>query len=329
MANLSLETFKKLCEPGTRLPWLRDWLLSQVWTTSRYESLSPVDFLKQGEREVNEVEEVIAEAAPRLYGELLGNVPPERDVRTFLERQRPCAVVVFDGLSLREVPLLLRLASKSRLKLVEPANVTFAAVPSETIDFVRQRLGIGNVAPSDLPRRQTLREAGIAAYYYDAPSRQFSLDPTAEALLLWSSFPDITYKDSGARFAQHFEHIHAQLETAWMNTVQRIPQGRKILVTSDHGYVYFDAGMNFPRPDSAVRPLTQYFGGERSKSISAAGSPPSHPDLITLQSHDVAIIRGRVQTHPPGPSSNKLYKHGGLSLMEMLTPWIVLTSDIQ
>lgn len=36
------------------------------------------------------------------------------------------------------------------------------------------------------------------------------------------------------------------------------------------------------------------------------------------------MVRGRVQTHPPGPASARLYKHGGLSLMEMLTPWIVL-----
>jgi hypothetical protein len=31
-----------------------------------------------------------------------------------------------------------------------------------------------------------------------------------------------------------------------------------------------------------------------------------------------------VQTHSSGQASSKLYKHGGLSLMEMLTPWIVL-----
>ena len=30
----------------------------------------------------------------------------------------------------------------------------------------------------------------------------------------------------------------------------------------------------------------------------------------------VAMIRGRVQTHATGQASSKLYKHGGLSLME-------------
>jgi hypothetical protein len=327
MGNLSSVIFERLTVPGSRLEWLRDWLLGQVWASDRYASLSPLQFLEQGERVVNELEEVIAAAAPRLYDELLSAAPRERNVRSFLDERQPCAVVIFDGLSLREIPVLLRLASASRLKLSEPIDFSFAAVPSETVDFIEQRLGIGCIAPSQLPSRASLREAGIAAYYYDSITRRHILDASASALLLWSSFPDQTYGDSGARFAQHFEQMHTLLETAWMNTVQQIPPSRTILVTSDHGYVYFGSGMNAPRSNSAVRPLTGYLGGERAKRISAAGEPPAHPDLLRMCERDLAIIRGRVQTHPPGAASNKLYKHGGLSLMEMLTPWIVLTSE--
>jgi hypothetical protein len=36
------------------------------------------------------------------------------------------------------------------------------------------------------------------------------------------------------------------------------------------------------------------------------------------------MVRGRVQTHPRGEGARKLYKHGGMSLMEMLVPWLVL-----
>ena len=43
-----------------------------------------------------------------------------------------------------------------------------------------------------------------------------------------------------------------------------------------------------------------------------------------LQDHGVSMIRGRVQTHPRGEAARKLYKHGGLSLMKMLTPWVIL-----
>lgn len=327
MGSLSSEIFERLTAPGSRLEWLRDWLLRQVWANDRYTSLSPLQYLEQGECAVNELEEVIAAAAPRLYDELLRAAPRERNVRSFLEEQQPCAVVIFDGLSLREIPVLLRLAAASRLKLCEPIDFSFAAIPSETVDFIDQRLGIGFIAPSQLPSRASLRGAGIAAYYYDNLTRRHILDASAPAFLLWSSFPDQTYGDSGARFAQHFEHMHTLLETAWINIVQQIPKSRTILVTSDHGYVYFGSGMNAPRSNSTVRPLTSYLGGERAKRISATGVPPAHPDLIVMLERDVAIIRGRVQTHPPGAASNKIYKHGGLSLMEMLTPWIVLTSE--
>lgn len=327
MPRFARETFERLSFPGSRIGWLREWLLGRVWTSERYDSMPAGEYLEQGEKEVNETEEVIAAAAPRVYDELLGTVSEGRDVRRFLFERHPCAVVIFDGLSLREVPLLLRLAEKSKLRLVEPIDFSFAAVPSETLEFVDQRLGFGRVSPSALPGRRTPGEQGIAISYYDTPSRRFKLDDTADALLLWSSFPDNTYSDSGARFKEHFDQMHVMLETAWKNTVQQIPAGRNILITSDHGYAYFGSGMSFSRNVSAMRPLTQYLGGERFKRISEAGTPPDHPDLITLADRDLAIIRGRAQTHPPGPQSTKLYKHGGLSLMEMLTPWVVLTSS--
>jgi hypothetical protein len=36
----------------------------------------------------------------------------------------------------------------------------------------------------------------------------------------------------------------------------------------------------------------------------------------------VAMIKGRVKTKSTGDAASRLYKHGGLSLMEMLVPWI-------
>jgi hypothetical protein len=326
MPRLTRDAFDSLTASGSRLPWLRRWLLGEIWTSERYTAMTPVEFLEGGERKVNDLEEVIAAGAPRVYDELLGSVPPARDVRTFLNEHRPCALVVFDGLSLREVPLLLQLAEKSRFSLTSEVDFSFAAVPSETVDFVEQRLGFGRVAPSQLPGRQALKQQGIAAYYYDSPARVHRLDEQAEALLLWSSFPDQTYSDSGARFAQHFGQMHTFLETAWMNIVQRIPSGRRVLITSDHGYVYFGAGMSFSRTNAALRPLNAYVGGERFRCTSELDSVPEHADLLLLRDRNVAMIRGRVQTHPPGPASARLYKHGGLSLMEMLTPWVELST---
>lgn len=323
MPSLSRETVDRLVDAGPRLPWIQDWLLGSVWTDQRYEELGPLRYLERGEHEVNDLEEVLAAAAPRIYDELVDSPTPDRDVRQFLDGSTSSALVVFDGMSVREIPIALRLAVHSGLSVKE-AGVALAGAPSETVQFVEQRLGAGRVSPSQLPTRRELKDRGVATYYYDNPNQRHRFDDSARALFLWSSFPDQTYKDSGARFAQHFEQMHAMLETAWVNTVQQLPPNRTILVTSDHGYIYFGAGMSFSRSNPALRPLTAWLGGERSRVLAGSGDTPDHPDLAILRHAGVAMIRGRVQTHPPGQSANKLYKHGGLSLMEMLCPWIVL-----
>src|SRR3990172_8768920 len=112
MPRLTRDIFDRLTAPGPRLPWVRDWLMGEVWTRARYETLGPLPYLERGEQAVNDLEEVIAAAAPRLYDELTGEPPPDRALRTFLEETRPCAAVVFDGLSLREIPVILRLAEE-------------------------------------------------------------------------------------------------------------------------------------------------------------------------------------------------------------------------
>ncbi len=323
MPAFTRDIFDRLAAPGPRLDWLADWLTDSVWSPERFSTFQPVTYLQEGERTVNEIEEVIASSAPRTYDELT-TVPANREVSQFLDGPAPSAVAVFDGLSLRELPALLRLAEAAGFT-VEEKGIGLAALPSETVDFVEQRLGCGRVGPSSLPGRRDLRDRGIEAYYYAHPGERHTLDPDARALLLWSSFPDNTYKDSGARFAEHFMQIQALLESAWKATVMSIPRGRRILVTSDHGYVFLGPGLSFARQREELRPLSAYLGGERYARLSESGESPSHEDLRVYPARDVAVLKGRVQHHPPGPSANKLYKHGGLSLMEMLTPWLVFS----
>ncbi len=319
------EAFDGLVQPGPRLPWLSQWLLGKIWAMERYATLGAVEFLTRGEKQVNELEEVLASAAPRIYDEFLSPLPPDRDVYAFLTAAPGIAVVVFDGLSLREVPLLLDLAEQSGMQ-AQAASYSFAAIPSETLSFIDQRLKLRSTSPGQLPQKRELRNQGIQAYYYSHTNERHQLDHDARAILLWSSFPDQTYADSGARFARHFEQIHNMLETAWQNTVQQIPKGRKVLITSDHGYVYFGAGLDFSRDRASLRSLSDFLGGERHRFLVGQESPPAHPDLSILEDKKLAILRGRVKPHFQGPASNKLYRHGGLSLMEMLVPWVVLQS---
>jgi len=326
MGVMTPNILEKLTDPGPRLPWLADWLLEEVWSERNYREKPAGQYLQSGEQLVKELEEVLCAAASRVYDGFLEPVPADRHLKNYLTSGQRCAAVVFDGLSLREVPLLKRLVEQSGLRVVEE-GWSVAATPSETADFIASRLGVGSIAPTQLPASAQLRSEGIACYYLRQVNERCSLNPSAQAILIWSSFPDYRYTERDAKFPELFENLHSMMMTAWQNSVQAIVQespGRRILITSDHGYVYFGSGCSFDWDNATVAPLTAYFGGERFARLDEKPNPPEHHGVHLLRDRGIAMIRGRVQTHPRGEGARKLYKHGGMSLMEMLTPWIVL-----
>ncbi|HUT59381.1 MAG TPA: hypothetical protein VNA25_16145 [Phycisphaerae bacterium] len=329
MGCLTINVLDRLSQGGPRLPCMAAWLMEEVWSDANYQAKSPADYLQAGEKAVNELEEVIAAAAGRIYDEMLQPVPTARNLREFLLTAQPCAAIVFDGLSLREVPLIRRLSAESGLRIVEE-GWSVASVPSETVDFIAGRLGVGAIGPSQLPGSGQLKSLGVSAVWLDQVNQKRLLDSDAPAILVWSAFPDYRYKERDARFAEMFEHLQNMMMTAWQNSVQEVVQhapGRRILVTSDHGYVFFGSGCSFPWDNAEISPLTEYLGGERFSRLAEKPDPPQHRGLAVLKDRGVAMIRGRVQTHPRGEGARKLYKHGGMSLMEMLVPWLVLEQD--
>lgn len=326
MRAITPNILEKLTQPGPRLPWLADWLLNEVWSERNYREKSAGQYLQSGEQLVNELEEVLCAAASRVYDAFLEPVPADRHLKNYLTSRLPCAAVVFDGLSLREVPLIKRLAEQSGLRVVEE-SWSVAATPSDTVDFIASRLGVGSIAPTQLPSSAQLRSDGIACHYLGQVNQRCSLDASAKSILVWSSFPDYRYTERDAKFPELFENLHNMMMTAWANSVQAVVQeapGGRILITSDHGYVYFGSGCSFGWDNATVAPLTAYFGGERFARLAEKPNPPDHRGVHALADRGVAMIRGRVQTHPRGEGARKLYKHGGMSLMEMFTPWLVL-----
>jgi hypothetical protein len=317
--NLTNELLDTLIKPGARLPWIKKWLIEEVWTLPLYESFSHIEYLKDGEEKVNRFEELICSAADRTYRELMSPPLSEKSLLNVLKENT--AVIVFDGLSLREIPIILRLSKKSDLTVRE-ISCSLAAIPSETIDFIEREFQCGKISPSQLPGRNELRSKGITAIYTNNITQGINAPENNSPLLIWSAFPDNTYTDSGSRFENHFENIHIQFETAWMNTVQQIKGKKTLIVTSDHGYVFFGTGMD--RTSLDIRDLNSYFGNNRNTLLSDNPHPPKSDDIIIDEAKGVAMVKGRIKTRSTGEAAMKLYKHGGLSLMEMLIPWVVL-----
>jgi len=111
------------------------------------------------------------------------------------------------------------------------------------------------------------------------------------------------------------------IPTIWKNSVQAIPRGLPIVVTSDHGYIFLGASFETTRASEAPSLL----GQSRFKEFALDEPIPQwNPDLQLLPERRVALLRGRMRTRPQGANSRKLYHHGGFSLMEVLVPWIEL-----
>lgn len=321
MQGLTRGLLDDLIMPGPRLPWIKKWLIEEVWTLPLYNSMSHIEYLKAGEDKVNRFEELASFTADRIYMELLS--PPETGKSLLNVLREDTAVVVFDGLSLREIPIILKLSERSGIRVNE-VDSSIAAIPSETMDFVEREFQCGKVSPTSLQTRSELKNRGITAVYTNNITQGINAPDGNSPLLVWSAFPDNTYKDSGSKFENHFDNIHIQFETAWMHTVQQIKGRKTIIITSDHGYVFFGTGMDRTSSDREIRELNNYFGNNRNKSLSDSPHPPKSDDIIIDEGKGIAIIKGRIKTRSTGDAATKLYKHGGLSLMEMLTPWVVL-----
>lgn len=323
--TLNRATLDELTEPGFRLPRLKDWLMNEIWTMDRYKSVGgkPSDYLLEGEALVHHRETLLTLAGESLYEELAGTPSENCSIKTFYDQNPGAAVVILDGCSIRELPRLVEVAAASGRPILEQ-NYGFAAVPSETEMFITQRMGLGLpvISPSQLEGRSELRHQNIRAYWFRQPTQQIRIEDGPESLLLWMRFPDMRFMDTHAASAALFDSIWDMLETVWMRTVQKVAPSRPVLVTSDHGYIFLGPNLSEPRLAGIDRPLD----GKRFREFSATEELPAKTRGLWIDAaRRLAVIAGRVHNRPQAPSpSNSVYRHGGLSLMEMLTPWLVL-----
>lgn len=311
--------FDILTAPGDRLPALSELLHSEIWSTDRFQRLDPVEYLEKGELRVHQIEEVVLAAAPSLYDETAAASLRSPKLVDLFALGRKIAVVVLDGASIRELPLFEHLAASTGYGIVE-SQYRIAALPSDTEYFIEQKILGKRLAPSQLPGRQELIERGVTPLYYDAPIRTFDLQNN-NSYLLWSHFPDGTHKDLSARFSSHFAEMRKLFDAVWKNIVLTIPKEYDVIITSDHGYIFFG-----PELESTVSTETpRLLNNDRFRFYNSDEPLPSDvPELQVLGDRRLAMLRGRIKNRPQGPSGNKVYRHGGMSLMEMLTPWLVL-----
>ncbi len=244
------------------------------------------------------------------------------------------AVLILDGLSLREAPWLLWGAAE-RGYTVHAADVTGAELPADTVPFARalgfgQRSALENDGAGGAHRLPGARTDSV-----DLPWREcVDLIDAARDWVLWHHWPDDRIHKlnaPGRGLAALAAETAAQLagDDFWA-LVKRLTTGRRLIVTGDHGYAA--TGLF---PDAGDREQSAYLKARYKSGRSApdAGEPPEEAgpgawtpplDLVTETPHGRhGFVLGRRKWRSQG--GYPTLAHGGLSLLEVAVPFIELS----
>ena len=150
--------------------------------------------------------------------------------------------------------------------------------------------------------------------------------PGAKNWIFWHHWPDEKLHSYGAGqgLTQLANEAKQQLSSNdFWDFVERLATGRRLVITSDHGYA---ATGYFPDADGEVGQfLKQTFSSSRSKTGSGETGPFVPPVALQINSphgaHLLALGRRKWRSQGGYPTLT----HGGLSLLEVLSPWLELS----
>lgn len=237
------------------------------------------------------------------------------------------AILILDGLSLRELPFLLSGASKNGFTAYA-IEATTSELPGETTQFAQalgfpQRSSLSNNAASNGHRLSGARTECADLPFPDCAS-MISAEPN---WVFWHHWPDSRVHDLSVA-GQGLETLSKEaaqtlLSDEFWGFVERLATGRRVVITSDHGYAA--PGLFADAPEEQAKFLRDTFKGGRSASNPGDTGPWVPPIAMSLTSRrgDYRLALGRRKWKSQG--GYPTLAHGGLSILEVLSPFVELT----
>lgn len=243
------------------------------------------------------------------------------------------AVLILDGLSLRELPWILKYADEYGFRL-RHAKVTGAELPADTNSFARalgfsQRSSLANGSvPTGQPLRHARTDTGDLPW---ADAKAMVRIKPELGWCYWHHWPDnIIHRndEQGKGLSDLAQDIRKQFwEPSFWDFVEVLGQGRHVVVTSDHGYA---ASGRFPDADERQNAyLRNRYGKARFAPVKDEPeqeqerfAPPIDMTLKTRHGRNSYVL-GRRKWKVQGGYPTLV--HGGLSILEVAVPWVVLT----
>jgi hypothetical protein len=237
------------------------------------------------------------------------------------------AVLILDGLSLRELPFIL-VGAGSHGFSIHKVEVTASEIPGETTQFA-QALGFAQrSALSNNGAGNTHRLSGARTECADLPWTDCASMIGAEPnWVFWHHWPDSRVHDLSVA-GQGLETLSKEsaqqlLSDEFWSFIERLAKGRRLVITSDHGYAA--PGLFSDAPEDQAKFLRETFKSGRSASNHGDTGPWIPPIALSLTSrrgaYRLALGRRKWKSQGGYPT----LAHGGLSILEVLSPFVELT----
>ncbi len=236
----------------------------------------------------------------RAYDEIFTDLLPKYCTGVEPSFDEEATNLFLDSLSLREAVLL-------KAKLEDEYDVeldfSYSALPSETI-FYKEKISYKNLGSS-----------GSHAKIQDL--NNFSL--SGEESFIWSDFPDARLESlsKGRTVLNAVSTAYNEIEELVFSVMKQL-EGSQLTIRSDHGYVRHQPDYSFSMNSSDKKEVKDLLGGSRFIEEDEAASVPEGMENYIVSYNGYHMAKGRYVW--PVAGKYKKFQHGGISLLECLTP---------
>lgn len=244
------------------------------------------------------------------------------------------AVLILDALSLRELPIILGAAEKRGIRAVRH-QVRGSQVPSETDQFaaalgLSSRSKLFNNKP---PQSFIFSGSDVHTDIMEDPFADcVSRVPTKARIFLWHKWPDEPLIHLHAERPDGDTVVAAEVKRAltsdgFWSLVNTMRQGRRLLITGDHGYAATAEFSSEVRDAESIRLFAGTFGAQRAiREDPNQPWPRRHLPPPVLRFQDAGdtwlVVLGQRKWKVSGGFPTLC--HRGLSLLEAAVPVIEL-----
>ncbi len=306
MSNLTAARIIELVKTDDPVATFFHWLVD-LWDADGVDDALLDDYYDEREKATRNLTWTLEQ----VYGEFLVDVllpqVSSRQVSEVLAQPRH-ALVLMDSLSLREACLLQQRLPAHGYEI--PAfDFAFSELPTETEAFCQRHWSVTAPSVVNDPRFVYVRAN-------EPPLDELRRDQ----LIVWGQYPDWFWTRAHSGKTEHIRpsEIYLKTEQMLLDILKQIKGHDEIIISSDHGYLAFKAGMAWPTPAPYYGYLKEVMGA-RTAPISDSKEARALLDQgMIIPYEGQFLVRGRYT------GDFGVYLHRGLSLMECLTPWLAI-----